>query len=247
MPSAASPLRRGSTESLCRNASTVSEKTESEALFERLCALRGLECESVPRVQNQQTPDYRVLLDGSRILVEIKQLDPTPKDKELQKAMLSGLDIGPVSAPTPRVRNQIAYAYRQLKSFSSAGQPCVIVLYNNAGVLNAIDSFIVSSAMFGQYGVSFAVPANPRANITVTSQRFFGERRVSRNECRGISGVAVLKIEWESNLTLRMYHNPFAKNPIARSAASKLVTHQYQFDNPHEGQFVVWEPREVTA
>ncbi|MGH7488835.1 MAG: hypothetical protein ACREMY_25020, partial [bacterium] len=88
--------------------------TISEALFEELCAARRVPCARIP-VSIEKTPDFEVILGVQRVVVEVKQLDPNSNDQRIHAALHAGAEIDGVSAPTPRVRQHIAAAYRQLK------------------------------------------------------------------------------------------------------------------------------------
>lgn len=215
--------------------------TDSETLFSNLCAARKVRCIRIEE-GSKRTADYEIILGQLSAFVEIKQLDFNDRDREVERQMDEGGMAGAV-APTRRVRDQIAKAYNQLKAYSKRGYPCLIVLYNNAGLLNDIDSFTVTSAMFGEFGVHLS--QDNSQIIHVAGHGFLGGRKVTRNTCRGISAVCVLKSGGSQGLRITAYHNPYAINPIEPAVLALLATSQLCHDDPHGGQFVPLLPHDV--
>lgn len=217
--------------------------TKSESLFADLCAARRVSCVRIEEAINR-TADYEVTLDGLLIYVEVKQLDLNESGRKAKEKMKAGFVAGAV-APTRRVRDQIAKAYNQLKTYCKRGHPCLIVLFNNAGSLSYIDSFTVTSAMFGGFG--FHLVLDDSQTIRVSGHGFLGGRKLTRNTCRGISAVCVLESSAPQGPRLTAYHNPYATNPIEPTILALLATSQLRHDDPHTGHFVPLLPRVVGA
>lgn len=215
--------------------------TKSEALFEKLCAVRKIPCIRVEEGADR-TPDYKVTLNRLLVYVEVKQLDLNERDGKAKEKMKAG-GIATTVAPTKRVRDQIAKAYNQLKPYGKAGHPCVIVLFNNAGFMNYIDSFTVTSAMFGGFG--FRLTLDESQTIHVSGHGFLGGRKVTRNTCRGISAVCILEGSRSKDLRVTAYHNSYASNAIQPADLAVLAANQLRHDDPHTGQFVPLLPREI--
>jgi hypothetical protein len=53
-------------------------KNNSELIFENILDGKGLRWEKIPET-NEPRPDYHVWLEGSEIIIEIKQLELTKK------------------------------------------------------------------------------------------------------------------------------------------------------------------------
>ncbi len=216
----------------------VATLTKSEALFADLCATRKVPCGRIAE-GTTRIADYEVTLGRVLVYVEVKQLDPNEKDRKVKDQLDAGR-IALTMAPTRRVRDQIAKAYNQLKSYGKRGHPCMVVLFNNAGFLSNIDSFTVTSAMFGSFGFRLALDGSQ--TIRVSGHGFLGGRKLTRNTCRGISAVCVLEANGPEGLRLTAYHNPFATNQIEPTALALLATTQLRHDDPHTGQFVPLVP-----
>ena len=222
----------------------MTQTTISETLFESLCSLRGVRFERIP-VAAHPTPDYEIALGVHKLLVEVKQLDQNATDKRVNKSFDTAGETDGVVSPAARLREQIARAYRQLKMAATQGQPCLLVIYNNSGFLNFIDSFTVTTAMFGRYGVRFGL--SRIGEIRETGRGFTGKAPLTRNTCKSLSAIGILKHAQSGNLRLEVYHNPFALVPIEPRAMALLATEQFRHPSPHAGISVDWEPSQIGA
>ena len=222
----------------------VAGTTISERLFESLCYHREIPCQRIPTAKHS-TPDYEIVLGAKRVFVEVKQLDPNADDIQHNQALatIPNNVIGPVDCPAPRVREQIARAYRQLKTAARNGEPCLLVIYNNSGPLNYIDEFTVTTAMFGRYGVRFGLART--GYIREIGRGFMGDAKLTRNTCKALSAVGILEGRQSGVLSLDVYHNPFALTPIELAIIAPLATSQFRHPNPHTGNFVSWEPAQI--
>ena len=208
----------------------MTKRTISEGLFEGLCDARGVRWHRIPE-GDTPTPDYEIALGAQPVIVEIKQLDPNERDKEVNQALLRGEGVVNGSTVARRLRQQIASAYRQLKPAARKGQPCLLVVYNNAGRLSFIDSFTITTAMFGTYGVHIGLTR--KDEVREIGRGFTKNRRLQRNECRGLSAIAVLDGRHQEP-RVEAYHNPFALVPIDPRSMAALATAQFRHPNPHE-------------
>lgn len=222
----------------------MTQPTISETLFETLCAARGVPCQRVP-VGRSTTPDYEIVLGVQRVMVEVKQLDPNENDQRINRALDTGAEMDGATSPAPRLRVQIAHGYRQLKAAAREGQPCLLVVYNNSSAINFIDSFTISTAMFGNYGVRLGLARS--GEICETGRGFMGNRKVTRNTCKRLSAIGVLKDARSGELRVEAYHNPFAQVPIDPTLMRVIAASQFLHSSPHDGAFVSWEPSPVGA
>ena len=88
--------------------------TESEELFRRFCKSQGWRVERIDEhsvAEESQMPDFRLQLrDGAGIVVEVKQFDPNPEEREAAQGRGSGVLGG---KPGHRVRQVITKANNQ--------------------------------------------------------------------------------------------------------------------------------------
>lgn len=222
----------------------MTQKTVSESLFEGLCTAKCVPWSRIPTAE-YATPDYDIVLGVQHVLVEIKQLDANKSDERINKALDAGEEIAGVASPAPRLRLQIAAAYRQLKRAARQGQACLLIVYNNSSILNFLDSFTVTTAMFGRYGVRLGI--DKAGVIRETGRGFMGNAKVTRNDCKSLSAIGVLKAARSEALRLDVYHNPFALVSIDPNAMRLLADGQFRHSAPHDGVTVDWEPAVIDA
>ena len=223
---------------------TMTDRTISEQLFESLCSGKAIPCRKIPTGLSK-TPDYEIVLGFQRVAVEVKQLDENEQDKGVNRALDAGRDTGGVTAPTSRLRKKIAEGYRQLKAVARDGQPCLLVVYNNSGFLNFIDAFTVTTAMFGSFGVRLGLTT--KGYPEVIRQGFMDKQKITRNTCKRLSAIGVLKAANSRSLELVIYHNPYAVAPIQPATITALAASQFLHPDPHSGNFVTWEPPSIEA
>jgi len=207
----------------------VTVETISETLFKQHCAERGVLCRRIPE-DGRKVADFELELSCGLAVVEIKQLDPNESDRA-REALPPGKLAGAGYAPAGRVRNILGSAYRQIKPYAAAGQPGIVVCYNNAGGINHIDNFTITRAMFG--GMAVYLGLGQDGIIHQTGQGFTDNRRVTRNTCRGLSAVCVLSTPSRDSTKLVVYHNPYASHPLPPSALRTLAEAQFGYDDPH--------------
>ena len=156
------------------NACPTRMLTASEALFERLCAARGVPVSRIATT-NTRTADYRLALGTTTCVAEVKQLDETAEDRQMATHWGTHHSDGAV-APSGRVRGLLQDAYPQIKASAAGTAPGMIVLENNTGPWNRIDTFTVSKAMFGSFG--FVLGLTQGSTISMKGHGYLGKRTV---------------------------------------------------------------------
>lgn len=219
----------------------MSIQTNSEALFEKLCSQRGIACSRIPR-GTQKTADYRVSLGSATLIAEIKQLDENDEDMKLGPEWGTQNSPGTV-APSDRVQALLEKGYPQIRRSCEGNQPAMIVVYNNSGPWNWIDTFTVAKAMFGSFGFVLGLQSDQR--VVVSGHGYLGERKVTKDTFRSLSVVGVLKRLKDDVIGLDCYHNPFATVPIEPTQLTVLANEQYIHPNPHDRGFVPWAPTRI--
>lgn len=152
-----------------------------------------------------------------------------------------------VVAPSDWVRKQIGDSYAQLENASTGKCPAMLVLYNNAGALSWLDSFTISTAMFGAYGMKLGLKSGPQPTVVAVRQGFLGGRKVTKDTCRLLSVIAVMQFSHEPKVTLDAYHNPFGTIPLAPEALAQLAAAQFVHLAPHNERIVNWSPLEING
>ncbi|MEL7293911.1 MAG: hypothetical protein AAGJ67_18615, partial [Pseudomonadota bacterium] len=93
-----------------------------------LFGLLGISLNKIPESQSK-TPDFEATLDGSRILVEVKEIRENPDEKEvLTRFNESNFVSMSVNLDGKRFQKALSEANRQLKGYSSAKDFCVVAI-----------------------------------------------------------------------------------------------------------------------
>lgn len=202
-----------------------SSKTKSESLFEEFCADQAVQCNRLPVLSGGQQPDYEVVLQGRRVAVEVKQIEPNESDLAHHCALAVDGYAGQSRNPNDvaeRVRKHIKESRSQLRSYldSHPGTPSLLVLFDNADN-RYTDSYVIQTALHGFEHVVFRVGTGGQEPAVL--DRGFAPRndkalRAGVNE--HLSAVVTLHEYWElqepheRGLGLQFYHNPFAAYPF---------------------------------
>jgi hypothetical protein len=210
----------------------MSIATVSEQFFEAHCSSRRIRFRRLPEGTSRQ-PDYELLLCPGSVIAEVKQIDPNETDlspEVLRQCQEQGYGLAPVD----RVRGLIDSGYPQLKPYAQRGFPCILIAYNNAGLVNYIDEHTVTKAMFGPLFLHFQF--GPSDGVRWTGTGFGGGRKVTRNTCRSLSALCVLETGSPGVSRLHVYHNPYADVPANPTQLASVADFQYVYDDPHQNR-----------
>ena len=216
----------------------MSIQTISENLFEQLCAQKNIVCTRIPTTTTKSAVD-QLEIGQLTLITEVKQLDPSPKEHHIAKTWGTAQCSG-VVAPSDRVQGLLEEGYPQIKQSAKGKLSAMIVVYNNSEDWNYIDSFTVSKAMFGTFGLFLTL--QPNKTIGVAGQGYMDKRKTTKATCRMLSAVGVLKNVRKDELALDCYHNPFATFPINTATLSTLADAQFLHPNPHARGHIQWQP-----
>ena len=119
----------------------MSEKTESEELFERFCTQNQLDWTPYGTAQHP-TPDYQISFHDKTVCVEIKQIESTMGfEAEGRQTRTVG----------DRVRREISKATKQIQAASRDGFPTILLVYNCIDPLQAFGTE-THDFIFAMYG-----------------------------------------------------------------------------------------------
>jgi hypothetical protein len=127
------------------------QRTFSEQLFEEFCLSNGVTYAKVP-VCRQRTPDYEIILSGSVIACEVKEINPNRDDlKEL-----AAVKVGQISGRyvRNRLRGLLKRVSMQLKAPSQTNRATLLVVYDNTPFKSYTKHAEVVQAMFGCYSIT---------------------------------------------------------------------------------------------
>ena len=177
----------------------MTNKPEGETVFELFCNANHILWQ---RVQTGlvPTPDYLVFLSGAAVYVEIKQVDA---DEDFRPP--SGVSSRTVGS---HVRQKIADSRKQMQAAASAGNPGVLLVYNNLDPMQLFgtESHDFVSAMYGEMTV--------RLKGTQITDSFYGRNSLLREgHNRSFSAVGHLRSS-PTGPTIRIFENVFARYPL---------------------------------
>jgi hypothetical protein len=193
-------------------------KTDSEDLFELYCVQNDIPYEPVPTKSDERkkTPDYDVFPNSKKTIVEIKQIDPNPEEKNKFKLFLTQHSVSGQMTPGSRVRSKITKAAPQICVRSNGIYPSILVLYNNVINCDHTTPYNILVGMYGfethVLGVSKKIDHSP----FLIDKKFGPKQKMTKNDNTSISAIAVLKKNNEKP-DLLIYHNIFAKIPLEPS------------------------------
>lgn len=203
----------------------MSEKTLSEQLLEEWFDQNQIEWRRirVAITPGYRRPDYAIRVSGKRCIIEVKQIVPNDKDKEIVEKARSGIIEARWVAPGKILRPAIRSAEGQLRKFSTRGFPTIICVFDKTASFHG-EEFHVRAAMYGDETLRFAVP------VGSDTAQFIGSgpgrnAMLRRDECTTVSAVAILR-QYSTGLTIDLFHNPHAAVPIDATIAAPFVRWQ---------------------
>ena len=215
--------------------------TDGEHAFVTFC-----ECAGIPvwRIEESKTkePDYQILLNGYPIIVEVKDFDLNPEEKEAAKIFEEGGQPFWGGPPGDRVRSKIDRARRQLKRMAAHGMSAILLLHDPRPFpFNNIDQYDIKVAMHGFETHVLSVPLLGRGKPRLRGKIFGKDRKMSATGNTYFSAVALLEDDQHGNSTLHIYHNTFADYPIPTELLlGRRNLKQYNLNSHPAGGFGEW-------
>jgi hypothetical protein len=218
----------------------LSDRTESEALFEELCAHLGISCAPIA-VGQDPTPDYELTLASTTVVVEIKQLNPNDEDREHERQLLAG-KVGEYSInPGKRIRQLISRGKGQIRALAKDRNPAVLVVYNNIPLGHVYtDPMCILMAMYGYITVPVEVPPSPAESPRFLDPRFGPKRSLTEEHNTSISALAVLYRDQQQRPGINFFHNSFAAMPLNPDLIRAESVRHYRAPTVASGEFQFW-------
>ncbi|OFV97582.1 MAG: hypothetical protein A3H28_12715 [Acidobacteria bacterium RIFCSPLOWO2_02_FULL_61_28] len=219
--------------------------TESEQLFESFCAARQL---SFQRIQecDGKSPDYRLCLQDTEIIVEVKQIEPNAEEKQLLNMPPEEWDAENVyhwGIPGDRIRKKIADALPQLKALSREKVPTLLVVYDVVKVWPELaDDYAVKVAMYGIESALISSAVAPEGGARILRRWYGPRRRLTSQHNTTLSGIAVMASRDGAEIGMRVYHNYFAANVLPKTKLILPGILQFELEAEPEGRFPDWKP-----
>jgi hypothetical protein len=198
----------------------MTEKTISELTFEKFCDVSGIKWERV-NIGENATPDYKIVLPGVVVFVEVKQID---KDDNFS-AHSSHRIVG------SHVREKIKEARKQVRAGSDEGAPSILLIYNNLDGLQMFgtEEHDFTAAMYGEMTLLFDKKENK-----FTDHYHGRNRSFSSDKSTYFTAVGFL-YRTKNGVGLRLYENLFAKNKLDFSKIPSCIeVTRFRLENNNE-------------
>jgi hypothetical protein len=215
-------------------------QTESERVFEQFCTAAGIPFSRILE-EATPTPDYTIRLGGQDVVVEVKEIDPTPEEQESERLIAErghGLVIG--GTPGEHVRKKIAKSSAQIKARTHGKLPSILVLFNGGRASRHVESYQIRVAMYGLEQVNMAVPNDPSIRPYSTGMSYGPKRKMTENDNTSISGIGVLFMTGPEQTRLHVYHNTFAAVPLESGLLAGFGIPQFALEDETPGRTAQW-------
>jgi len=94
--------------------------------------------------------------------------------------------------------------------------------------------------MYGFDTVVLGVPSVPSKEASIEDLKFGKKQRVTPNQNTSLSALAILEEKNGGTVTVRMYHNDYAKPPLLAQLFRFRNTFQFKLSPYVFGQFQEW-------
>jgi hypothetical protein len=189
--------------------------TFSEELFEEFCRRAQIRCERVP-TEAGRTPDYDIFLGELQVVTEVKEVDPPRRDATGVWSFTVGKAI----------RHDLKKAGPQIKARAQDRVPGMVVLFEKQW--KQVGPAQIRHAMYGAHTVDLAVPFDRSRSPSFHGHRLGGQRQMTEEHNTSISAVAHLDREGWDGITLIVYHNRYARLPIAHEQFARYGIRQFE-------------------
>ncbi|MDY0744128.1 hypothetical protein SNE35_06410 [Paucibacter sp. R3-3] len=195
------------------------KETVSESLFEKICQREGFAFSRVLE-SSERRPDYTLALKNTKLIVEVKELQPTKEEWSVIRCD-PGIFDGSLTyhwgTPGEKIRKKIADANAQLKALSKTELPSLLVLHDPVQFWpELLDSDSVRAAMYGIETALISPEPAPGGGATVLKRRHGGRKKLTDNDNTSLSAIGILFLE-EGHLRLDVFHNWYATVPLEPS------------------------------
>ena len=205
----------------------------SELLFEDYCDRVEIDWRHIEEEADAKTPDYELVIDGWKIIAEVKETTRNKKEQESDR-LLEERVYGNVLKETPgaRVRDKIKVASPQIKAKTEGRHPGILVLYDNGQIAGHLSQRQIMMAMYGQVVVDMAIPRDTSIRSYITGTRFGLNRKMTPAVNTSISAIGTLVVTGPDRpIELCVYHNSFAAVPVEPILLARRGIVQYQIDS----------------
>ncbi len=195
------------------------------------------------RETHSKSADYLLNLSHVRLVVEVKQIEPNPEERQLLATPCEEWDGELVyhrGIPGERIRKKIAEAVPELRVISNGVLPTLLVIYDTIGIWPELtDADAVRAAMFGVETALIGNGAAPDGGATVLDRWCGGRKRLTRDHNTTLSAIGILEGGADC-LSMKLFHNPYAQNRLPDGVLDIAGVQQYCISGDPATGFPDW-------
>lgn len=221
---------------------TPEKKTQSEIAFEQFCNQNSITFTRVIPNSNEahRHPDYIIECGEFRLVVEIKEMGDTDREKKLRRRLDQDGRTG-VHNPlkNKRVSEKINKAMPQLRQMAGDKYPAMLILFDETSLF-ALDGLDIRLGMFGEDVIEVTVKEGLSVPFVKSTHRFGRGQKVGASRNTTLSAVGLLR-RFNNKLSLDIYHNHFAKLPLPKECFENSSDSQWRLsEHPLAGGLRDW-------
>lgn len=178
--------------------------TVSELAFEAFLKDLAVPFDRVETADSRR-PDYEVTFGGTRMFVEVKQIEVDSDFGPLLKSRTVG----------NHVRSKISEAKEQLQWAAGNGHSAILVIYNALDPMHLFgtEDHDFEAAMFGEHTVKMGFEPAGTSEPTIIESYCGRNKSLSRSKNSSFSALARLRPNAAGTI-LTIFENPFAKHAL---------------------------------
>lgn len=208
-----------------------SVKTESETLFEKFCNMHGILFKSIPCEKDERTPDYEIIINNQKIIVEVKQIDPNEQEIKKTDELRERKSVIMDTIPGGRVRGKISDASGKFRKYSEGKYPSILVLYNKTNLFNHLYDYQILVGMYGFETHVLSVPKVMGKPPNLIIKKFGPKKKLTKTDNTSISAIVVLDKNDKGDPVISIYHNFYAEIPLDPALFYHLSVKQFRLQN----------------
>ena len=216
--------------------------TISECLFEKLCGDRRIRFKRIIPHGNDKSADYRIWLQATEVIVEVKQIDSGDYEQQLHFNAEDEDSPFVQSNVVSRIRNKFDKAKNQLKRSSHGCLPTLFVLFDNTDGRSGMDNEDFLKAMHGDETVRISMTSSiPYPIIQEVAHIFGGHRKVGPSHNRFVSGFCRMLLDDKGDPYILLFHNKYARIKLKSKTVKDLASQQFEKENSNENEYRYWK------
>jgi len=205
--------------------------TEGERHFVDFCLKYQFDYRPIQENPRSKNPDYELFPDKTPIIIEIKDIENNPEEKQAINDIASkGFAVWGSSRVGSKIRNKIKDAHLQLKEGSNQSPTILLIFDDRNECVSVLSPYEIAVAMYGYETLVLNIDRS-------VSRRFGGGKQMTSSSRQYISAVGILN----ANLTIRLFLNWYTARSLPSSPLTKCpAVTMYALQREPRTNFDAW-------